>query len=54
MYIKQDAEQLYLEKYILPFEGNLRNENRWGKLAQIMPGDTLTMFTPLPCARITV
>lgn len=29
--------QYYLEEFILPFEGKLRADNRWVKLAKIIP-----------------
>ncbi|SHE38840.1 Transposase domain [Desulforamulus putei DSM 12395] len=34
-------KQLYLEEFILPFEGKLRADNRWVKLAKIIPWDTI-------------
>nr|WP_049755841.1 hypothetical protein [Desulforamulus reducens] len=34
-------KQLYLEEFVLPFEGKLRADNRWVKLAKIIPWDTI-------------
>jgi hypothetical protein len=39
MYRKQDRNQLSLEDFIMPFGGKLRADNRWVKLAAIMPWD---------------
>lgn len=36
MYRKKDP-QMYLEEFVLPFEGKLCKENRWVKLAEIIP-----------------
>ena len=30
-------KQLYIEEFVLPFEGKLRADNRWVKLAKIIP-----------------
>ncbi|TLM99895.1 IS5 family transposase [bacterium] len=34
-------KQLYLEEFVLPFEGRLRADNRWVQLAKIIPWDTI-------------
>ncbi len=34
-------KQLYLEEFVLPFEGKLRADNRWVRLAIIIPWDTI-------------
>jgi len=39
MYRQQDKEQLGIEDYFLPFEGQLDSENRWVKLSKLMPWD---------------
>lgn len=39
MYRKHDRDQLYLSDFNMPFGGKLRAENRWVKLAQLMPWD---------------
>lgn len=39
MYRKRDREQLTLEDFITPFGGKLLADNRWVKLAGIMPWD---------------
>jgi hypothetical protein len=39
MYRKESREQLYLENFKMPFGGKLRADNRWAKLAAIMPWD---------------
>ena len=41
MYCKQDSEQLFLEDFFLPFGGKLRADNRWVKLAALMPWDRI-------------
>lgn len=33
--------QLYLEEFVLPFEGKLRADNRWVKLSKIIPWHTI-------------
>jgi len=40
MFRKQE-NQFYLEEFILPFEGKLRADNRWVKLAKIIPWETI-------------
>jgi len=37
MYCKEDRNQIGLEEYFLPFEGNLDRDNRWVRLAGLMP-----------------
>jgi len=39
MYRKRNREQVYIEDYVLPFGGKLRADNRWVKLAGMMPWD---------------
>jgi len=39
MYRKADREQLSVEEFFLPFGGRLSAENRWVKLARLMPWD---------------
>ena len=39
MYRKRDRDQLTLEHFLLPFGGKLSADNRWVKLAQLMPWD---------------
>lgn len=39
MYCAEDKNQLSLEDFILPFGGHLNMDNRWVKLARIMPWD---------------
>lgn len=34
-------KQLYIEEFVLPFAGKLRADNRWVKLAKIIPWDTI-------------
>ena len=41
MYQKTDKNQLSIEEFILPFGGRLDEENRWVKLAGIMPWDEI-------------
>jgi len=33
--------QLYLEEFVLPSEGKLRADNRWVKLAEIIPWESI-------------
>lgn len=40
MYRKPDG-QMFLEEFVLPFEGKLRKDNRWVKLAKIIPWDEI-------------
>ena len=37
MYYQDDREQLSIEEFFQPFGGRLRKDNRWVKLAEIMP-----------------
>jgi hypothetical protein len=39
MYKKADRQQLSIEEFYLPFGGQLSADNRWGKLARLMPWD---------------
>ena len=39
MYRKRDREQQYIEDFVMPFGGKLRADNRWVKLAALMPWD---------------
>ena len=39
MYRKRDRNQLYLENFNMPFGGKLKADNRWVKLAALMPWD---------------
>lgn len=41
MYRKRDREQLTLDDYVLPFGGKLKADNRWVKLAEMMPWDMI-------------
>jgi hypothetical protein len=34
-------KQLYIEDFVLPFAGKLRADNRWVKLSQLIPWDTI-------------
>ena len=37
MYYQDDREQLSMEEFFQPFGGRLRKDNRWVRLAAIMP-----------------
>ena len=37
MYYRNDADQLTMEEFFQPFGGRLRKDNRWVRLAEIMP-----------------
>ena len=39
MYYKEDKEQIGIEEFFLPFGGKLKKNNRWVKVAEIMPWD---------------
>jgi len=39
MYKKADRAQLSIEEFYLPFGGQLNADNRWVKLARLMPWD---------------
>lgn len=41
MYQKSDKNQLSIEEFVLPFGGKLDKENRWVKLAGIIPWDEI-------------
>jgi hypothetical protein len=41
MYRKNDTNQLKFEKFLLPFGGKLRSDNRWVKLSQQIPWDKI-------------
>lgn len=40
MYRKSDG-QMVIEEFVLPFEGKLRADNRWVKLAKLIPWDAI-------------
>ena len=37
MYHRKDSDQLSIEEFFLPFGGKLRKDNRWVRLAAMMP-----------------
>lgn len=37
MYYRDDREQLTMEEFFQPFGGRLRKDNRWVRLADVMP-----------------
>ncbi|KJS12089.1 MAG: hypothetical protein VR67_11505 [Peptococcaceae bacterium BRH_c8a] len=37
---RKNENQFYLEEFILPFEGKLRADNRWVKIAKIIPWES--------------
>ena len=37
MYYQEDREQLSMEEFFQPFGGRLRKDNRWVRLAAMMP-----------------
>ncbi len=39
MYYQEDQDQISMEEFFLPFGGRLRKDNRWVRLASIMPWD---------------
>lgn len=39
--IRKQENQFYLEEFILPFEVILQADNRWVKLAKIIPWDSI-------------
>jgi hypothetical protein len=39
MYYKENADQLGIDEFFLPFGGKLKKDNRWVKAAEIMPWD---------------
>jgi hypothetical protein len=41
MYRKEDKNQLTMEAFMLPFGGHLSTENRWVKMAKLMPWDVI-------------
>ena len=41
MYRKSDREQLMIEDFIIPFGGKLDAENRWVKMAKLMPWEMI-------------
>ena len=41
MYRKANRDQLSLEEFFLPFGGRLSADNRWVKLARLMPWDLI-------------
>jgi hypothetical protein len=42
MYYKEDKEQIGIEEFFLPFGGKLKKNNRWVKVAEIMPSASST------------
>ena len=41
MYRKEDKKQLTMEEFMLPFGGYLSADNRWVRMAKLMPWDTI-------------
>ncbi len=41
MYYQEDRDQISMEEFFLPFGGRLRKDNRWVRLAGIMPWDRI-------------
>lgn len=41
MYYRENRDQLSIEDFFLPFGGKLRHDNRWVKMAEIMPWDLI-------------
>ena len=41
MYRRKDRNQLSFEDFFLPFGGKLSGDNRWIKLAELIPWDEL-------------
>jgi hypothetical protein len=41
MYRKPDRNQLSLDKFFLPFGGHLSSDNRWAKMADLLPWDMI-------------
>ena len=39
MYYKDDRDQLGIDEFFLPFGGKLKKDNRWVRMAEIMPWD---------------
>ena len=39
MYCKDDRDQLGIDAFFLPFGGKLKKDNRWIRMAEIMPWD---------------
>ena len=39
MYYKDDQDQLGIDEFFLPFGGKLKKDNRWVRMAEIMPWD---------------
>ena len=39
MYYKDDRNQLGIDEFFLPFGGKLNKNNRWVRMAEIMPWD---------------
>ena len=39
---RNNPRQLLIEEFKLPFAGELDNKNRWVKLAEVMPWETLS------------
>ena len=41
MYCKEDKNQIGIEGFFLPFEGRLKENNRWIRLAERMPWEEI-------------
>ena len=39
MYYKDERNQLGIDEFFLPFGGKLNKDNRWVRMAEIMPWD---------------
>ena len=41
MYRRENPNQLSIEEFFLPFGGKLQSDNRWVKMAELMPWDLI-------------
>lgn len=41
MYRKENPDQLVIEDFFLPFGGKLQTDNRWVKMAEVMPWELI-------------
>jgi transposase, IS5 family len=52
MYLREQRDQLSFKDFFLPFGGQLSGDNRWIKLAELIPWDELEMTMHPSSARV--
>jgi hypothetical protein len=46
MYHRNNSDQVYIDDFFLPFGGKLRKDNRWVRMAAMMPWEYIDRSMP--------